>query len=94
MTAPKYAPGSEVWVAPDPDSADPYSVARALVVSWVEFAELYEVATSPGVQFPIRPGRVFATEAEAIENRKRAAADTINAARERIAVAEAFLNRP
>ncbi len=94
MTTTKYAPGSEVWIAPDPDSADVYSVARAIVVSWVGFAELYEVATRPGWQFPISPSRVYGSEADALANRRTQAALDVNLARERIAAAEAFLNRP
>ncbi len=93
MTAPKYAPGAEVWVAPDPDGGE-YSVVRVVVLRVVEWADLYEVSTGPGMLFPISPGRVFETEADAIEDRRKKAASNLNYARERIAAAEAFLGRP
>ncbi len=88
-----YTPGTPVWLAPDPDG-DVFSVCPALVVKWVDWARLYEVATDGGGRQSVGVDEVFATEADAIEDRKQAAAKVINAARERIAAAEQFLGRP
>ena len=85
-----FAPGSEVWVSPDP-RGDEFAVARCAVVKVIEWARLVTVRDEAGDEWGVSPMSVFGTEAEALADRVRDVRRKRASAAARLAEMDAFL---